>query len=154
MAMETAEMIWATLPNFAVPFPPPRWLFIRESGRTGPPTSHQIPSQFKHRKARGGPREGGGHIQLPRSWENATAAEPAAPPANKAPAEESERPIVAPGPPPGAAGCTRGPAPPPLTPNTCSQPSPGTAPAAPTEGDLGLLPSFGRNSTPFSGRGH
>lgn len=42
--------------------------------------------------------------QLPGSWEKATAAEPATPPSNKAPARESERPIVAPGPPPGAAG--------------------------------------------------
>lgn len=79
---------------------------------------------------------GGGHTWLPRSWENATAARPAAPPANKAPAaEESEQPIVVPGPPPGAPGLHPGDlAPPPRTPNTCSlRHLRGCAPCAPRE---------------------
>lgn len=75
-----AERALGTIPNFA---PPPclhwgAWL------GWGPYPATRIVLLFKHVLRGGG--AGGGHTQLPRSWENATAARPAAPPANKAPA--------------------------------------------------------------------
>lgn len=90
----------------------------------------------------------------PRSWENATAAGPAAPPANKAPAEESEQLIVPPGPPPRAPGLH-----PRTWPRLHGHPTP-----APQGGHLQWQPPhtqpgegdedapFVRNSTPFLGR--
>lgn len=63
-------------------------------------------SLFKLQSARR-PPEGGGHTQLPRSWENATAAEPAAPPANKARAGNQSGALSRQGRLLGHRGCTR-----------------------------------------------
>lgn len=97
----------------------------------------------------------GGHTLAPRSWENATAARPAAPPANKAPAgKESEQPIVVPGRPPGAPGLHPGDlAPPPQTPNTCSLGHlQGCPPHTHTPGEEDEDAPFGRSLTPFPRR--
>lgn len=97
-AVETAGMSRAALPNFSLP-PCPPW---------GPEPTARIILLFKQVLRGDGAQGGGGHTQLPRSWENATAAKPAAPPANKAPAEESEQPIVRPGRLLGHRDCTPG----------------------------------------------
>lgn len=119
--------------------------FTGEPGWAGAPTQPPGLSCCSSKSCEGGSAgRGGSHTWLPRPWENATAARPGAPPANKAPAglggragEESEQPIVVPGPPPGAPGLHPADlAPPPRTPNTCSLRHPqGCAPCAPRGDD-------------------
>lgn len=95
----------------------------------------------------------GGHTRSG-SWENATAARPAArPPTKPWPVEESEQPIVVPGPPSGARGLHPGDlAPPPPTPNTCSRRHLQGCPHPGHPGEEDEDAPFGRNLTLFPRR--
>ena len=108
---------WATLPNSA----PPTHLQRGAQLGWGPYPATKIVLQFKHVLGGGGAEGWGGHTAPhPSSWEKATAAKLNAPPAEKAPASESEQPIVNRAASWGSGAAPRGPGAASRTPNTCS----------------------------------
>lgn len=116
-----------------------------------PPISLPPLPQFKHKIRGGCRREGAATLSSPdRGKKRQLRSPPPRPPTKRRPGNQSG-PLSRQGRLLGQRGRTRRPAPPPPTPNTCSQASPGAAPAAPREGVL--EPALGRNSTLFSGKG-
>lgn len=128
----------------------PKWEWIKEPSKA-PDQPPPLP-QFKHKIRGGRRREGVPTLSSPdRGKKRQLRSPPPRPPTKRRPGNQSG-PLSRQGRLLWQRGRTRRPAPPPPTPNTCSQASPGVAPAAPREGVLET--SLRRNSTPFSGRGY
>lgn len=114
---------WATLPNSAPPTPLQQVL-TREPNRAGAPIQPPRLSCCSNMFCEGAVLRGGVATLAhppPSSWEKATAARLDAPPANKAPASESEQPIVTRAASWGTGAAPQGPGPASRTPNTCSR---------------------------------